>query len=166
MIIATPSGGIKGGHGAFPPVGGSLPTPPPSLRRKKIPKSVIFGEFVDFWPSESHFALSMPRHKKKKSGVATGHTIWWINRILNVFLVVVVLYLLSWKGFCSLIKLVFPIIQTMLEPNMLHDTGPKMHMWISLVNPIGMGQNRLFLQNSRFLMNASTDFALSFTNER
>ena len=38
MIIATPSGGIKGGHGAFPPVGGSLPTPPPSLRRKKNTK--------------------------------------------------------------------------------------------------------------------------------
>ena len=62
MIIATPSGGIKGGHGAFPRVGGSLPTPPHSEGEK----SAIFGEFVDFWPSESHFAPSMPRHKKKK----------------------------------------------------------------------------------------------------
>ena len=65
MIIATPSGASRGDMGPFPPVGGSLPTPP-SLRRKKIPKSATFGEFVDFWPSESHFALSMPRHKKKK----------------------------------------------------------------------------------------------------
>ena len=91
MIIATPSGGIKVGYGAFSP-SQRLFTHSPSLRR--IPKSAIFGEFVDFWLSESHFALSMPRHKKKKkkkkkNGAATGHTIWWINRILNVFLVVV-----------------------------------------------------------------------------
>ena len=62
MIIATPSGGIKGD---FPPVGGSLPTPPHSKGEKNT-KISYFGEFVDFWPSKSHFALSMPRHKKKE----------------------------------------------------------------------------------------------------
>ena len=65
MITATPSGGIKGGHRAFSP-SRRLFTHSPLTQKEKIPKSAIFGEFVDFWPSESHFALSMPRHKKKK----------------------------------------------------------------------------------------------------
>ena len=64
MIIATPSGGIKGGHGAFSP-SWRLFAHTPLTQKKKIPKSAIFGEFVYFWPSESHFALLMPRHKKK-----------------------------------------------------------------------------------------------------
>ena len=96
MIIATPSGSIKG-EGALPPVRGSSPTHPQS--KEKRPKSAIFGDFFYFCPSESHFAPSMPatkkkqktknKKKKKKTGAATGHTIWWINRIPNVFLVVV-----------------------------------------------------------------------------
>ena len=54
----------------------------------------------------------------------------------------------------------------MLGPNTLHDMGPMMHMWVTVVNPIGMKQNRLFLQNSRFLKNASANFAENSTNER
>ena len=52
----------------------------------------MFCEFMDFWTSESNFALSMPRHKKKKSGAATGHTIWWINRILMFSLLLLLLF--------------------------------------------------------------------------
>ena len=49
-----------------PPVGGSAPHLPP-VRRKKWSKSAIFGKFLDFCPTETHFAPSMPLPKKKKN---------------------------------------------------------------------------------------------------
>ena len=74
--ISVPfSGGIKGGgHGGIcppPPVGGSSPHLPPPVRRKKWPKSAIFGNFLDFCSLRvAFFPLDAPH--KKFSGAATG----------------------------------------------------------------------------------------------
>ena len=67
MIIATPSGGIKGGawgHGPLSrrPCPHLLPPPP----QKKWPKSNIFGKFMDFCPPQNR--ILSPRchpHGKK-----------------------------------------------------------------------------------------------------
>ena len=58
--------GGGGAMGSFPPVGGLAPPPP----EKKMAK-ISLGKFLDFAPSESHFAPSMP-NKKKNSGAAAA----------------------------------------------------------------------------------------------
>ena len=61
-LLLLPSGSIKGGgawgHLPPPPLEGLPPCPP--SQKKKWPKSAIFGKFLDFCPSELHFAPSMP----------------------------------------------------------------------------------------------------------
>ena len=55
----------QGGHGGqMPPVGGSAPTFPP-VRRKKWPKSAIFGKFWIFAPQNRILPPRCPPHKKK-----------------------------------------------------------------------------------------------------
>ena len=63
MIIATPSGSIKG-EGGFAPSRRLFPHSPP-VKGKKA-KISYFWRFFYFCPSESHFAPSMPATKKKK----------------------------------------------------------------------------------------------------
>ena len=54
----------QGEMGAFAPRRRLSPSPlVPQSEEKKWPKSAIFNKFLDFCPSESHFAPSMP-HKK------------------------------------------------------------------------------------------------------
>ena len=105
LVVAS-----RGDMGPFPPVRGSLPSAP-SLRRKNKQNQLHSANLWIFDPQNRILPSRCPATRKIKSGAATGHTIWWINRILNVFLVVVVLYLLSWKGFCSLINLFFPLFR-------------------------------------------------------
>ena len=58
------SGGIKGGMGAFAPQSEALPPTCPPVRRKKWPKSAIFGNILDFCPLRNvFFPLDAP-HKK------------------------------------------------------------------------------------------------------
>ena len=53
-----------GGHGGkMPPVGGSAPHLPPS-QKKKLPKSAIFGKFLDFCPLRIAFCPLDAPHKK------------------------------------------------------------------------------------------------------
>ena len=69
MVIATPSGGIKGGTwGLFPQSEALCPLPPHSEEKKKknYQNQLYSANLWIFDLSESHFALSMPRHKKKK----------------------------------------------------------------------------------------------------
>ena len=54
---------VAASRGAFAPLGGSVPSLP-SPRRKKWPKSAIFGKFLDFCPLRIAFCpLDVP-HKK------------------------------------------------------------------------------------------------------
>ena len=66
------SGGIMGGHGGKCPPSEALPPTCPPLRRKKWPKSAIFGKFLDFCPLRIAFCpLNAPLHKKI-SGAGTA----------------------------------------------------------------------------------------------
>ena len=59
------SGGIKRGMWgiSLPPSRRLYPFAHP-VTRKKLSKTIIFSNFLDFSPSETHFAPSMPPHKK------------------------------------------------------------------------------------------------------
>ena len=89
MIIATPSGSIKW-EGGLCPQSEALPPLTPS-QRKKGQNQLFLANFFIFPPQNRILPPRCPTQKKKKKkyGAATGHTIWWINRIPNVFLVVV-----------------------------------------------------------------------------
>ena len=66
MIIATPSGGIKEDMGRFPPVGGSLPTPPSLRRRNKINKISYIRRICGFLTLRIAFCpLDTPPQEKK-----------------------------------------------------------------------------------------------------
>ena len=65
MRVGEDSGGIKGGMGAFPPVGGSSPTFPQS-EEKYGQNQPFFANFWTFAPSETHFFPRCPPQKKKK----------------------------------------------------------------------------------------------------
>ena len=64
-ILELVSGGIKG---AFSTPSRRLCPPPhfPPSQKEIWPKPTIFGKFLDFAASETHFALSMPPPPKKK----------------------------------------------------------------------------------------------------
>ena len=71
LHLGKGSGGIKGGMGAFPPPSQRLCPPLSPVRKKKWPKSAIFGKFLDFCPLRITFCPLMPP-QKKNSGAATG----------------------------------------------------------------------------------------------
>ena len=86
MIIATPSGSIKGVGGGFPQSEALPPLTPVKGKKAKISYFWrIF--FIIFAPQNRILPPRCPPQKKKKKKIWCRH--WWINRIPNVFLVVV-----------------------------------------------------------------------------
>ena len=78
----------RGGHGGiFPPVGGSAPHLPP-LRRKKWPKSVIFGIFFYFCPLDNPTKIFLvpPLHLPGRLHLTLTFTLKFDGQLLGLSL--------------------------------------------------------------------------------